>query len=415
VHTSQAGIELIKAFESLRCEAYEDSVGVWTVGYGHTGPNVKPNTQITSAQAEQFLKADLASTEQTINDSVKVPLNQHQFDALVSLCFNIGPNAFIGSTLLKRLNAGENPNDVAKEELPRWNKGNGKVLEGLSRRRTSEIEVFCSAPPVIKTGLVDITSKEKTWLKKRPVPSIELSNDEKSAVVAKRTLRNCKVLDRKDKHTLLEFGYGLGKWWVFDTHWSGLVTTTDIKPYAIKGDLRYLRNFPYFYQVDNGPQGWRQCQSSTIAMCLRYIDVPGINDDIDYLKIVNKYGDTTGRYAHIEALKDLKVGAKFTQTADEQLVKEQIDKGNPVVAGVLHHGAVSQPSGGGHFICITGYSKNYWLVQDPYGELDLVNGGWAKTGATAGKNVCYSFKNTNPRIFVEGGGSGWCWLNFKKL
>jgi lysozyme len=413
--TSKAGIELIKAFEGLRCVSYKDAVGIWTVGYGHTGPDVKPNTQITSAHAEILLKADLASTEKAVENLVKVPINQHQFDALVSFCFNVGSGALGQSTLLKRLNAGEDPNTVAREELPRWNKGDGKILEGLSRRRTQEVEVFCSAAPELKTGTVEITSNTKTWFKKRPIPSTELSNNEKSSVVAKRTIRNCKVLDKKDKHTLLELGFGLGKWWVFDEHWEGLVTTTEVKPYATTGDLRYLRNFPYFYQVDNGPQGWRQCQSSSIAMCLKYLDVPGINDDIDYLKIVNKYGDSPARYPHICALKELNVDAKFTQTADEQDVKDQIDKGKPVVAGILHHGAVSDPSGSGHFVVISGYGDGYWLVQDPYGELDLVNGGWAKTGAEAGKNVRYSFKNTDPRFFVEGGGSGWCWLNFKKL
>lgn len=413
--TSKAGIELIKAFESLRCAAYKDAVGIWTVGYGHTGSDVKPNTQITSAHAELLLKADLASTEKAVEDLIKVPINQHQFDALVSFCFNVGAGAFSESTLRKRLNSGEDPNTVAKEEFPRWNKGDGKVLEGLNRRRAQEVEVFCSSAPEIKTGAIDITSNTKTWLKKEPISSIDLSNDKKSAVVAKRTIRNCKVIGRKDKHTLLELGFNLGKWWVFNEHWDGLVTTTEIKPYATDGNLCYLRNFPYFYQVDNGPQGWRQCQSSCIAMCLKYMDVPGINDDVDYLKIVNKYGDTTARYPHTKALEELGVYAKFTQTADEQDVKDQIDKGKPVVAGVLHHGAVSDPTGGGHFVVISGYSSNHWLVQDPYGELDLVNGGWAKTGAAAGRNVRYSFKNTDARIFVEGGGSGWCWLNFRKL
>ncbi len=112
---------------------------------------------------------------------------------------------------------------------------------------------------------------------------------------------------------------------------------------------------------------------------------------------------------------ELGVSAKFTQTADSDDVKKQIDSGLPVVAGILHHGTVSDPSGGGHFVVITGYGRDYWLVQDPYGEQDLVNGGWASTGAVDGRNVRYSFKNLNPRFFVGGGGSGWCWYDFKRL
>ena len=211
----------------------------------------------------------------------------------------------------------------------------------------------------------------------------------------------------------MELGYGMGQWWLFDDHWSGLQTDTSVKVYATEGDLRYLRDFPYFYQRDNGPEGWRQCQTSAIAMCLKYIDVPGIEDDLDYLKIVNKYGDTTYQLTHMDALEELGVYAKFTRSADAYDIKQQIDKGLPVVAGVLHHGTVSRPLGGGHYIVITGYSKDYWLVQDPYGEIDLVNGGWERLGPTVGKNQRYSFKNLNPRLFVSGGSDGWCWLNFR--
>jgi len=413
--TSQAGVDLIKSFEGLFLTSYICPAGVLTIGYGHTGPDVKPGQRYTEQQAEVVLRKDLLRFEQAVLRYVKIPLNQVQFDALVSFVYNIGESAFADSALVRRLNNKENPSSVAKEELPRWNKGaGGKVLIGLERRRSAEVELFCQNPPIPKTGMIDITSKQQTWLKKKIFPSAELPNDQKAKVHQGRTIRDCKVLDRKDRHTFLEMGFGLGKWWVFDPHWDGLVTETGVKPYATQGDLRYLRNFPYFYQQDNGPEGWRQCQTSSLAMCLRYLDVPGINDDKDYLKIVNKYGDTTHREPHIQALEELGVYAKFTLSADEQDVKEQIDKGLPVAAGILHHGAVSHPTGGGHFIVITGYDKTHWLAQDPYGALDLTNGGWAAKGAVSGKNIKYSFKTMNPRFFVGGGANGWCWINFKK-
>lgn len=263
--------------------------------------------------------------------------------------------------------------------------------------------------------MINITSKQQTWLKKKPIPAAELPNDQKAKIVQGRTIRDCRIIDRKDNHTFLELGFGLGKWWVYDDHWNGLTPDDEVKPYAIDGDLRYLRNFPYFYQQDNGSEGWRQCQTSSIAMCLKYLDVPGIKDDTDYLKLVNKYGDTTERDPHFKALADLKVSARFTYNADAQDIKDEISKGLPVVAGLLHHGTVSRPTGGGHFLVITGYSSTHWLVQDPYGMLDLVNGGWAERGSTSGRNVRYSFKNMNPRMFVGGGSDGWCWLNFKKI
>lgn len=412
--TSQSGVDLIKSFEGFSHTAYVCPAGVLTIGYGHTGPDVKEGIRIDKQQGEIILKKDLERFEAAVEKLVKVNLNQNQFDALVSFAFNLGSEALSESTLLKRLNSGENPCAVAKEELPRWNKANGKVLSGLTRRRLAEVDLFCQEPPQRKTDKVDIMSKVNTWLKKKPLASEKLPPSSKARIYQGRTIRNCSVLDRKDNHTYLELGFGLGKWWIFDPHWDGLETKPLVTPYAIDGDLKYLRNFPYFWQRDNGPEGWRQCQTSSIAMCLKYLDVPGIENDTDYLKIVNKYGDTTHREPHYEALKELGASAKFITSADAHTVKDEIDKGLPVVAGILHHGAVSRPTGGGHFIVITGYSDTHWLAQDPFGELDLINGGWAKLGADAGKNVKYSFKNLNPRFLADGDSSGWCWVNFKR-
>jgi len=413
VKTSQSGVNLIKLFEGYSSKAYLCAANVLTIGYGHAGPDVRKGMQIDNQQAEILLRKDLVRFEAAVNELVKVSLNQNQFDALVSFTYNLGVNALKTSTLLKRLNANENPINVAKEELPRWNKVNGKPLEGLTRRRSAEVDVFSQPAPQVRNGKIAITSKVNTWLKKEPAPSSKLPSDQKALVYQKRTIKDCVILEQKNNHTYLEMGFGLGKWWVFDNHWDGLKTKPAIEPYAIDKDMRYLRNFSYFWQRNNGPEGWRQCQTSSIAMCLKYLDVPGINDDLDYLKIVNKYGDTTQREPHHKALKELGAYARFTLSADEHHIKNEIDKGLPVVAGILHHGNVSNPIGGGHFIVITGYSKTHWLAQDPYGELDVVNGGWSSLSSTAGKNVKYSFKNLNPRLFCEGAATGWCWLNFK--
>jgi len=413
VKTADPGIALIKTFECFSANSYLCPAGVWTIGYGHTGQDVKEGMRIIETEGVAILKRDLARFEEIVEENVKITLNQNQFDALVSFVFNVGGSAFKESTLLRRLNNSEDPNKVATEELPKWNKGGGRVLEGLKRRRNAELELFTCAAPTLKEGLVDVTAKQLTFAKKFIKPSSELSPNEKVRINASRRIPNCKILDRKDKHTFVELGYGMGQWWLFDEHWKGLTTDTSVRVYATDNDLRFLRDFPYFYQRDNGPEGWRQCQTSAIAMCLKYIDTPNIEDDLDYLKIVSKYGDTIYQQTHIDALAELGVYAKFTKSTNADDIKQQIDKGLPVVAGILHHGTVSRPLGGGHYIVITGYGKDYWLVQDPYGELDLVNGGWTKLSPTAGKNQKYSFKNMNPRLFVGGGGDGWCWLNFK--
>ena len=137
--TSDVGIELIKKYEGYVLKAYKCPSGVWTIGYGHTN-GVKSGMQITKAQALDYLKQDLSTFEKAVTNYVKVPLNQNQFDALVSFSFNCGAGALKTSTLLQKLNSSDY-NGAANEFL-KWNKSNGKVLNGLVKRREEEKELF---------------------------------------------------------------------------------------------------------------------------------------------------------------------------------------------------------------------------------------------------------------------------------
>lgn len=134
-------VSLIKEFEGLYLEAYLCPAKKWTIGYGHT-KTVKPGMKITEAGADALLRHDLAWCEDAVNDNVKVPLTQNQYDALVSFIFNVGAGAFKRSTLLRKLNAGDYAG--AANEFPRWNKGGGRVLRGLVRRREAERKLFLS-------------------------------------------------------------------------------------------------------------------------------------------------------------------------------------------------------------------------------------------------------------------------------
>jgi len=169
-------------------------------------------------------------------------------------------------------------------------------------------------------------------------------------------------------------------------------------------------NLPFFDQTNDGPTGWRHCQSSSIAMNLAYLGVPGIKDDLDYLKVVQRHGDTTQQVAHAAALAELKAPGRFISSCSVERAKAELDKGFGLAIGILHRGPVSAPSGGGHYIAIRGYDATGWLVHDPYGELDLVRGGWARQGQGAGRSQHYSFANTNPRWLLEGPSSGWAWI-----
>lgn len=132
--------EAIKKAEGLRLTAYLDTGGVWTIGYGHTGADVREGLTIPLSEAERLLTRDLKVAEGHVNDAVKVKLTQNQFDALVSFVYNVGGGAFRSSTLLKLLNAGDY--EGAAYQLPRWNKDNGKVIPGLTNRRHEERDLF---------------------------------------------------------------------------------------------------------------------------------------------------------------------------------------------------------------------------------------------------------------------------------
>jgi GH24 family phage-related lysozyme (muramidase) len=137
--TNQAGLDLIKSFEGLRLTAYICPAGVPTIGYGTTS-GVRMGDRITPAQAEALLRRDLAKFEQAVDQAVKVTLNSNQFSALVSFTYNVGAGAFQRSTLLKLLNQGNY--QAAAQEFMKWNRGGGRVLPGLTRRRLAEQRLF---------------------------------------------------------------------------------------------------------------------------------------------------------------------------------------------------------------------------------------------------------------------------------
>jgi len=137
---SKQGLEHLKRWEGLRLQAYQDSKGVWTIGYGHTSAAGKPFVQkgmtITAQEAEEMLARDLGQYERAVEDGVKVPLTDSQFAALVSFTYNVGVSAFKRSTLLKKLNRGDY--DSVASELMKWTRSGNKQLKGLKNRRAAE-------------------------------------------------------------------------------------------------------------------------------------------------------------------------------------------------------------------------------------------------------------------------------------
>ena len=151
---SEHGLELIKQWEGFKPDVYKDSAGLPTIGVGHLitkseqttgeivigGLPVQYANGLTDQQVLDLLSQDVQPAEQAVNNSVKVALDQNQFDALVSFTFNVGVGAFTGSTLLKVVNQGQY--DQVPDQLRRWNKAGGKVVQGLVNRRANEVKLW---------------------------------------------------------------------------------------------------------------------------------------------------------------------------------------------------------------------------------------------------------------------------------
>jgi len=141
------GIDLIKQFEGFESKAYVCPAGVVTIGYGATywldGSKIVKGQTIDITKATELLKTMLSSYNKSVDSMTRDDISQNQFNALVSFAYNCGINALKGSTLLKKVNI--NPNDISiKDEFKKWNKANGKALQGLTNRRIAESNMYFS-------------------------------------------------------------------------------------------------------------------------------------------------------------------------------------------------------------------------------------------------------------------------------
>lgn len=141
-HINAEGLQIIKDSEGLVLKAYRDPVGIWTIGYGSTGPHVEPGKIITEAQADDLLRADLSRFESWVAANC-APATDNQFSALVSFAFNLGNEALKDSTLRRKHMEGDYAG--AKAEFPRWNRAGGNVLPGLVKRRAKEAALYGKA------------------------------------------------------------------------------------------------------------------------------------------------------------------------------------------------------------------------------------------------------------------------------
>lgn len=138
-YMTKDGLQHLKVLEGGVFTAYQDAVGVWTIGYGHT-KGVKEGDSISMNEADEMLEKELIEYENYVDTLVTVPLTDYQRDALISWTYNLGPTNLKSSTMLRKLNEGDY--DAVPHEMMRWTKAGGKELEGLVKRRTVEANMF---------------------------------------------------------------------------------------------------------------------------------------------------------------------------------------------------------------------------------------------------------------------------------
>jgi hypothetical protein len=253
-----------------------------------------------------------------------------------------------------------------------------------------------------------IIALQDTILKREPLQSYQLSFSQRKDVAKGKGYQVVEVVD-EGTHSKVTLDYGAGVWYIYNPHWE----VTGVKAETGNDLQGKVLKVKYFPQRDSATtHAHRMCFSSSCAMMADFINPNAIQvseqEDDYYLKnYVFRHGDTTDSSAQIKALRDLKVNATFRQNLFQSDIESQINKGIPVPVGILHHGHVSAPKGGGHWVCIIGYDKaaGQYIIHDPYGELDVVNGGYY--GSTNGASMRYSYANFNKRWMVEGMGTGW--------
>lgn len=414
MRVSPEGVAFIKQFEGLRLTSYQCQAGIWTIGYGTTGPDIGPDTTISKKEADILFDADLMEFESGVRDCLKVTVNQNKFDALVSFAYNVGLGAFRSSTLLKLLNDRADDKIVAAEFL-RWVKvGNGKPSEGLKIRREKEKQLFLTKP--IKAILAhSILAQRDTWLKRKPLDSNSLAAEEKLFVPkgSAHIWQTITMVPGETHYKVYLEAQPDKPWWFYPPHWKII---NDPKPQdqpaAVKHDSDLVLKVPYFSQRDNKRDPSRTCFSSSCAMLLKYLKPKSIQTDDDYVATVFRKGDTTSASAQLAALGEYDVKAEFKQDGGWSDIDAQLTLGIPVPIGILHKGSVNNPTGGGHWIIVIGRNKDNtaYIVHDPYGDLDLVNGGYISSNGDA---KLYSKKNLGPRWLVESARSGWFIKAFK--
>jgi GH24 family phage-related lysozyme (muramidase) len=401
------GWTLLKTWEGCRLSAYPDPASggaPWTIGYGHTGPEVVPGLTITQQQAEAWLQSDATEAADAVDRLLQdVALTSCQRDALISFCFNVGAGALGRSMLRKRLLAGDSAAVVITQELPRWHKGPLGPVEGLKRRRAAEVKHAEDGDHADPIG--ELTTSPK--------------GSETMHIEVLDAVRHHKGLPHQlEAWQLLQRSLTSEQRTAFAQAFRTPVTPSADGTTNRAGTANGLIQLPVTYLSQNDSttgQGGRMCFATTCAMAAAFLKPGSLSGsgqmDDQFLKLVQRHGDTTDAGAQVAALQDLGIEARFRSDGRIEDLVEQLQRGVPCPVGWLHKGSSSAPTGGGHWSLVIGWdpATRQLLMHDPNGEADLVNGGYVTRSIGSGKAQRYSERCWGSRWQVEGVGSGW-WI-----
>jgi hypothetical protein len=262
--------------------------------------------------------------------------------------------------------------------------------------------------------MTTLIASADTLLKKQPVLGDYLPDNQKVKVKVGKVYRNCKVLKTEASHIQVELADGAGTWWLWSPHWSGF-ESADVTGGAVTG---VKLDVPYQSQRDNYRDASRTCFSSSCAMLVMALKPGKIKNDNEYVAEVFKRGDSTNSSIQLQVLDHFGIKAEFRQDGSQGKLKAQLRSGIPVPCGILHHGAGSAPTGGGHWICVVGYQDDktypgggYYWVHDPWGEIDNATGTYP---ITDGKYRKYSYKLMDQRWTVDSADRDGWWIRAYK-
>jgi GH24 family phage-related lysozyme (muramidase) len=343
-------LPLVKEFEGCRLTAYPDPESggePWTIGWGSTrdlqGRPFKEGDRISQEQADALLRSRLEDDWRRLRDCIPIykALSVNRQAALLSFTYNCGPRWFGAQGFDTLSNALKAGQlEAVPAALMLYVNPGGPSEAGLRRRRRAEGALWSASPSSTDQG-------------SKPSP------------------------DR-------------------------------VSPSQVSSHPNPLVGVPRFQQRDSAQlaQRDRTCFSSSCAMLLEAIKpgtLQGANGDDQYLAVVQRFGDTTDANAQLRALAHYGVSARLVQNADFQLIEQQIARGIPVPCGYLHRGLVDRPTGSGHWLIVYGHTPTQVVVNDPWGEPDLIHG---TTLNANGMGLRFSRLNFGKRWMVEPIGGG---------